>query len=126
MMSLCIDLHALERISCPKPSNLHHYVIIRKDIPFGDQLAQSIHAAAESPGPKPEPGTHAYALHALDEYHLNLVAARLDKAGIRYCRVVECPDDVDFPNQLMAIGVEPTEDKASVKKILSSLPLARM
>lgn len=64
-------------------------------------------------------------LHAADEHHLRLVAARLDKAGIPYGCVVECPDDDKYPSQLMAIGCAPTVDRAMMRKVLSSLPLAR-
>lgn len=64
-------------------------------------------------------------LHAADEHHLRLIAQRLDKAGIAYGQVIECPDDDKYPSQLMAIGCAPTEDRSLMKKALSSLPLAR-
>lgn len=104
---------------------LTHYVVVRKDIPPGAQLAQSVHAAGESPGPKPVPGTTAVVLHAADEKHLSIVKARLDKAGISAHCVYESDDDKHFPGQMMSIGVEPTSDRDSVKRILSSLPLAK-
>lgn len=111
--------------SCAKPSKLFHYVVVRRDITLGEQLAQACHAAGESPGPKPEPGCTMVVLHAADEHHLHLIAARLDKAGIPYGRVTECPDDDKYPSQLMAIGCAPTEDRSLMKRALSSLPLAR-
>ena len=121
-----IDPLALERgASCAKPSNLHHYIIVRADIPFGSQLAQSAHAAAESPGPKPEPGCHAYVLHAKNEEHLQEIAVKCVNAGLAYHAVVECPDDEDWPGQWMAIGLAPIESKSLAKKVLSSLPLAK-
>jgi peptidyl-tRNA hydrolase len=110
---------------CTKASELYHYVVVRRDLPLGDQLAQACHAAGESPGPKPEPGCTMVVLHAADEQHLHIIRARLDKAGLPYGTVIECPDDEDYPSQLMAIGLAPTTDRASVKKVLSSLPLAR-
>lgn len=132
MFSACIDQHAEERNTetetaalCAKPSKLYHYVVVRKDLTHGEQLAQACHAAGESPGPKPEPGCTMVVLHAADEHHLRLIAARLDKAGVTYGEVVECPDDDKYPSQLMAIGCAPTEDRAMMKKVLSSIPLAR-
>jgi hypothetical protein len=56
---------------------------------------------------------------------LKLIAKRLDKAGLPYGTVVECDDDDEYPGQLMSIGLAPTTDRASVKKVLSSIPLAR-
>lgn len=104
---------------------LYHYVIVRRDLPLGDQLAQTTHAAGESANPKPEPGCRAVVLHAADERHLEIVRQRLDKAGLRHHCVVESPDDEDYANQMMAIGLEPTSDKIGVGKVLSSLPLAK-
>ena len=92
---------------------------MRSDIPIGQQVAQVVHAAGESSDPRPCPGSIAVALHARDEDHLLEIAAALDRAGIRHCHVVE--DD----GRLMAIGVNPTRDRAAVRKVLSSLPLVR-
>lgn len=110
---------------CSKTSELYHYVVVRRDLPLGDQLAQSCHAAGESADPKPEPGCTMVVLHAADEQHLKIVAQRLDKSGLRYHCVTECPDDEDYPSQLMAIGLAPTTDRKAIKKVLSSLPLAK-
>jgi len=114
-MRRCIDQHGKTASEQP----LVHHVIVRQDIPLGSQVAQSVHAAGESADPRPEPGTIAVALHARDEDHLLAIAAALDRAGIRHCHVVE--DD----GQLMAIGVNPTRDRAAVRKVLSSLPLVK-
>lgn len=116
-----IDLNG----SCPRPKGLRHYIIVRADLPHGLQVAQTIHAAGESATPLPEPGCHAVALHAKHEDHLLQIAAALDKAGIPHHQVKECDDDEQYPGQLMSIGLHPTTDHDKVKKVLSSLPLAR-
>ena len=130
MMFLCIDLNGKTASnilppSCVKMSALVHYVVVRKDLPLGDQLAQSVHAAGESSDPKPEPGTTAVVLHALDEQHLLIIRDRLIRSGLKHHCVTECPDDEDYPSQLMSIGLAPTTDRAAVRKVLSSLPLAK-
>lgn len=102
-----------------------HYVVVRKDLSSGSQLAQSVHAAGESADPKPAPGTVAVVLHAVDEKHLEIVKGRLDKAGIRSHSVFEAEDDKRFPGQMMSIGVNPTSDRDSIKRVLGSLPLAK-
>jgi hypothetical protein len=130
-MNACpIDLHGLDRNeilppSCVKMSEQIHYVVVRKDLPSGDQLANCAHAAGESSDPKPEPGTTAVVLHAVDEQHLMIIRDRLIRSGLKHHCVIECPDDEDYPSQLMSIGLCPTTDRAAVKKVLSSLPLAK-
>lgn len=89
------------------------------DIPIGSQVAQVVHAAGESAFPRPVPGAIAVALHARDELHLLQIADRLQAAGIPHHLVIE--DD----GQHMAIGVNPTTDRAAVRKVLSSLPLVK-
>jgi hypothetical protein len=105
--------------NCPKHLDTVHYVIVRADLPHGAQIAQAIHAAGESTPSRLKPGTIAVALHARDEAHLKSVADSLDGASIANHRVLECD------GELMAIGIEPTTDRAAVKKVLSQLPLAR-
>lgn len=129
----CIDLNGSDRasfeanlpVACTKPSNLHHYIIVRRDLPVGAQLAQACHAAGESPGPRPAPGTTVVVLHAADEHHLRLIQDRLLKAGLAFGTVIECDDDEDYPGQLMSIGLAPVTDRSAVRKVLSSLPLAK-
>lgn len=105
-------------------ARLRHYVVVRRDLPPGAQLAQTIHAAGESASPRPEPGCRAVALHAADEQHLKIVKQRLDKSGLSHYCVYES-EDSDYPNQLMAIGLAPTADREGVRKVLGSLPLAK-
>ncbi len=100
-------------------TELVHHVVVRADLPLGSQVAQTVHAAGESADPRPAPGCIAVALHARDEAHLVAIAARLSHAGVRHHVVVE--ED----GRWMAIGVNPTRDRAAVRKVLSSLPRAR-
>ncbi len=93
------------------------------DVPIGIQVANGLHAAGESADPRPEPGAIAVALHARDEGHLLELAAALDRAGIRHHHVVE--GDGPHAGQLMSIGVNPTIDRAAVRRVLSSLPLVK-
>ncbi len=116
MGSCHIDLHGQ---TASESLPLVHHVIVRSDIPIGNQVAQVAHAAGESASPKPAPGTIAVALHARDEDHLLSISAALDRAGIPHVHVIE--DD----GRLMAIGVNPTRDRVSVRKVLSSLPLVK-
>lgn len=124
-VSTCIDRQPREAVSvnrdpeCSKHLEVAHYVVVRADLAHGAQLAQAVHAAGESASRRVEPGTIAVALHARDEDHLREVAERLDAAGIANHRVLECD------GELMAVGVEPTTDRAAVRRVLSSLPLAR-
>lgn len=103
---------------CSKHLDLVHYVIVRADLPHGQQVAQTIHAAGES-SDRLLPGTIAVALHARDEEHLRAVGLWLDAAGMKCHRVEECD------GSLMAIGCEPTTDRAAIRKVLSKLPLVR-
>lgn len=119
MLLECIDLRG-QTVSEP---DLVHYVIVRADISIGAQVAQTIHAAGESADPRPHPGCIAVALLAKDESHLLEIAASLDRAGIRHQHVVE--GDGPYARQLMSIGINPTTDRAAVRKVLSSLPLVR-
>ncbi|HEU5118664.1 MAG TPA: hypothetical protein VFT74_18870 [Isosphaeraceae bacterium] len=100
---------------------LHHYVIVREDLPTGVQFAQTIHAAGEScEGPLPS-GTYAYALGARDEQHLLDIAQRLWDAEIPHT-VINEPDE-PYLGDAMAIGIWPTADKDRIRRVTSDLPL---
>jgi hypothetical protein len=106
-----------------KQQTLHHYVLVRADLPKGVALAQTIHAAGEScDGPLPS-GTYAYALSVKDEDQLYEYADRLWDAEIPHKVIVET--DGEYAGQAMTLGLFPTRDKDSVRRILSELPLAR-
>jgi hypothetical protein len=110
-------------VAARQRADMVHYVVVRRDIPLGAQLAQSVHAAGESAELRPLPGTTAVVLHAADEMHLKLIKARLDKAELRHHLVIE--SEGEFANQMMSIGLAPTSDRTAIKKVLSSLPLAK-
>lgn len=106
-------------------SQLFHYVVVRQDLPPGNQIAQVLHAAGESAEPRPEPGCVAVALHARDLAHLLEIRRSLVRAGLAHHVVVEAHDDPRWPGQAMAIGLRPTGNRAAIRKVLSSLPLVR-
>lgn len=102
---------------------LYHYVIVRGDLPHGVQVAQTIHAAGEScEGPLPS-GTHAIALSAHSEDHLEDIAMRLWEAEIPHTVIRE--SDPPYNGQLMAVGIWPTDDRGRIRKVTSDLPLVR-
>jgi hypothetical protein len=65
------------------------------------------------------PGTVAVALSARDQAHLLELDTRLTTAGIAHVLISECNGEP------MAIGLEPTRDRSSIRKVLSSMPLVR-
>ena len=98
-------------------------MIVRRDLPAGVQIAQTIHAAGESVrGPVP-PTTHAVALHAQDEQELLDLEARLLENGIAHVAIRE-PDE-PYNNQLMAIGIVPQVRSKTLRRATSRLALVR-
>lgn len=96
-----------------------HYVIVRKDLTVGQIVAQTIHATGEStPGRVPK-NTVAVALGVRDQAHLLERAARLERAGIPHVLITECDGEP------MAIGIEPTKDRAKIRKETSDLALIK-
>jgi hypothetical protein len=106
-------------LDCEQHSGWTHYAIVRSDLTHGQQCAQLVHAAGESTPTRVVPNTVAVALHARDELHLGEIAAALARGEIPHVVIAECD------GERMAIGVEPTQDRDRVRKVLSSLPLAR-
>lgn len=105
------------------PSFLYHYVIVRRDLPAGQQLAQTIHAAGESsPGNLPAT-THAVALHAESEQDLLDLEARLLQDGVAHVAIRE--PDPPYNNQLMAIGIVPQVRSKTLRKATCRFPLVR-
>lgn len=95
---------------------------MRRDIPFGAQAAQLIHAAGESsPGNLPKT-TYAIALTCRDEAELHELAIKLDAAGVTFKLIHE--PDAPFLGQLMAIGIVP-DRKSKLRRLLSNLPLLK-
>ena len=80
-----------------------HYVIVRKDLPHGHQLAQSVHAAGES-GPATS-GTYAVVLAAPDEQALLDLHERLAYSNVPHVLIRE--PDAPYLGAAMAIGIPP-------------------
>lgn len=118
-MGLCVAAIDSQPIS---REALTHYVIVRRDLPIGMLVAQTVHAAGES-SPRLPSGTIAVALSASDELQLHKIKRDLDARGISYTPIVE--GDGEYAGQLMAIGVEPVVDREIVRKVVSSLPLIK-
>lgn len=100
-------------------TDLVHYCIVRADLPHGSQVAQIIHAAGESTPTRVPENTVAVALHARNQTHLLEIRETLQKAGISHVLISECDGEP------MSIGIEPTRDRSSIRKVTSSLPLVR-
>jgi peptidyl-tRNA hydrolase len=84
-------------------------------------VANTIHAAGESAGVPS--GTFAVALMTADQDELKAVIARLESLGIPHSVVEETQGS--HAGEIMAVGIEPTQDRASVGKAVSSLPLVK-
>lgn len=84
-------------------SDTIHYIIVRRDLPFGVTLAQVAHAAAESS----DGGNHTTVsiLGVRDEQILLRLANKLGRKGLDISCI--CEPDAPYFNQLMAIGVKP-------------------
>lgn len=101
---------------------LYHYVIVRADLSRGLQAAMLVHAAGESsPGNLPE-DTHAVVLVVANEPALEVVRARLARAGIAHVTIRE--PEAPWNGSLMALGLRP-ERKENLRRYLSSLALLR-
>lgn len=100
---------------------LYHYVLVRKDLPFGTALAQTVHAAGESAqNTVVPPNTHAVVLAVPDEKALLDVEAKLLQHGIEIKSIRE--PDMPWCGQLMTIGIKP-QPREKIRKLLSNLPL---
>lgn len=114
----------LDDAPCPSCHSdvLHHYIIVREDLPRGIQAAQIAHAAGESSPGKLPSGTHVVVLACKNERELNAASAKLSNSGLRHVRIEE--PDAPYNGALMAIGFEPAS-KEVMRRHLSSLPLLR-
>lgn len=100
---------------------LTHYAVVRADLPTGHQLAQLAHAIGESLSERHPEGTYAIVLAAPDIPGLLRVRDALERAGIPHKLICE----PDFNNAPTAIGLTPTRDRRSVRKVLGRLPLLK-
>lgn len=102
---------------------LHHYCLIRKDLPIGPQFAQLIHAAGES---NPDGlRSYAVALYVDNEEQLKEKEAQLLHHDIKHTAVRE-PDE-PWNNQLMVVGINPIDRSTSkpLRKIVAGLGLVK-
>lgn len=103
-----------------------HYIFIRRDLPVGVALAQTVHAAGESATRYISPSglsslyrmhlpnhTVAVVLEAEDEQHLFEIQKLLQVSDIDHISIVE--SDSPYCQELMAIGLVPTDSDAVVK-----------
>ena len=100
------------------------YVVVRRDVPPGLQLAQAVHGAFEAAVAEPERVTdwvgnsnYLVVLSAADEQALAALAGKLATNHVDFLQVRE-PDCND---QLMAVVVYPHPE---ARRMLSALPLA--
>lgn len=68
-------------------------------------------------------GTIAVVLHVPTENTLRDIARALGDRSLTHKLVVET--DGEYAGQAMAIGVQPTTDRAAIRKVVSALPLVR-
>lgn len=92
---------------------------MRRDLPLGDICAQIIHAVGETIEVPHPPQTIAVALGVKDSDELLEYHKRLNRAGIKHKLIAECD------GELMGIGCVPTQDRAKIRKVVSSLPLIK-
>jgi len=109
----------------------YHYVVVRDDLPLGVLAAQLVHAAGESFSPcvscssdqHLRRGTYVVVLAVHDENQLLLQCARLRAAGLEPHLIRE--PDAPYNGQAMALAVPPTQDRATVRRVLANLPLLK-
>jgi len=91
------------------------YIVVRKDLPVGLQMAQACHAARAWGGTPPH-DENLVVLHAENEDHLRGILERLHLADVS----ARCFQEPDLGYQLTAIATD-----SWAKKYLRNLPLAR-
>ena len=103
---------------------LHHFVIVRDDLPIGVLAAQVIHAAGESVEGKVPSGTHAVALAAPSEEALERIEKRLADNDVPHISIRE--PDAPWNGALMAIGIRPmAQDNPNLRRAVKRLPLLK-
>lgn len=96
---------------------------MRADLPLGTIAAQLVHAAGESSEGNLPAGTFAIVLAVPDIKGLVAVKRDLDEAGISHKLI--CEPDLPHNGAPMAIGLTPTQDRRSIRRILGRLPLIK-
>lgn len=90
------------------------YVVVRKDLPAGLQLAQAVHAGRAFPDPVSN-DENVVVLHAKDEAELHRLACYADMRGYRYALFCE----PDIGNEITAVSFDHKS-----RRMLADLPLA--
>lgn len=90
-------------------------------MPFGTQAAMILHAAAESSNGTIPGKTYAVALSSKGEEALLRLEERLCFEGIPHSAFRE--PDPPYCNALMAIGINPVEDRRMVRRFVKNFPL---
>lgn len=96
---------------------LSHYILIRRDLAPGLQLAYCVHASGESVSRRVPAGTRAVVLGVPDEGALKVYGDALVHDEIEHTPIVE-------NGELFSIGLAPSADTGRIQRLLSSLPLA--
>lgn len=103
---------------------LHHYVIVREDLPLGTLGAQLIHAAGESvvePVPK---GTYAICLSVPNEAALERTEQCLQENDVPHVAVRE--PDKPWCGAIMTIGIRPmSATNPNLRRVVKRLPLLK-
>jgi hypothetical protein len=87
---------------------MRHYCIVRNDLSPGQKAAQLVHAAGESGLGAATPGnTIAVALEGSTE-EISALLPELERRDYRFKPIVET--DGDFAGQLVAVGLEPSNE----------------
>lgn len=112
-MNVCVDFYMSDRHrieECDECKRLNpvtkddfiHYILVRRDLPFGTTLAMVAHAAAES-----NYGNH-YTVAVLGVRNLSRLKkyeTKLKQAEVGFVSV--CEPDMPWDGQLMSIGLHP-------------------
>lgn len=102
---------------------LHHYCIMRPDLPLGVFAAQLIHVAGES-NPK-SLHAKAVALYSKSLEHLLELEKKIINKNISHISVRE--SDGGWDNQLMGIGIFPCvrDESLEIRQIVAGLKLIK-
>lgn len=107
----------------PPAGTFYHYAVVRADLPIGTIAAQLVHAAGESSFDNLPAGTFAIVLAVPDIKGLVAVKRDLDEAGIPHKLI--CEPDAPHNGAPMAIGLTPTQDRRTIRRVLGRLPLLK-
>lgn len=101
-------------------SPLHHYLVVRADIPLGAAMAQLAHAAGHTGGPAAV-DAHVVVLATPDEDSLLELARKLELAGMEPTTIRE--PDPPWCGAAMALALEPRVRDRQLRRLVGKLPL---